>query len=506
VTAVRAGGGGSGTTVGAMATHATAAVSEELAGRLAKVLTAFHSDGAIPAAFGILTPEGVLSMKMKLFALAMVVGLGTVGVLSALPAGQPAPKADAKAKAAKPDEPPKEDFGRLPQDKRPKLVEIVDGGAGQYNVPLWLDGGKRLVLIQQYGAGETKVTTVKKVAGIELVRGFDTTRFLGTTANGSRWVGFETKGSGINSYSRLVTWDFADPLKPYAKRLGAVDFDRAADGEPERITPDGKTAFTLKGRVVEEGDRINPDSRPTKIEYVFRALDAATGEPVRTVAKVGEEEELLAHEFSPAADRLYLVTNTDAAPLLRCIDTATGKVVWAYKFPGAPAPRNSWHHKPIVFTADGLTLAVANRVWVDAPPPARIPGRGPPGFPGGRPRQTTAGTVLVLDALTGKERITPAGQGTGMNGLYALSPDGRLLAGWVATLRYPAETNGRESFKLVVWDLKTGKILKSWEHPANQRPFVTFAPNRPLMVLGQPSQDGKTSGTLGFWDLSGLLK
>jgi len=171
VTAVRAGGGGSGTTVGAMATHATAAVPEELAGRLAKVLTAFHSDGAIPAAFGILTPEGVLSMKMKLFALAMVaVGVGTVGVLSALPAGQPAPKADAKAKAAKPDEPPKEDFGRLPQDKRPKLVEIVDGGAGQYNVPLWLDGGKRLVLIQQYGAGETKVTTVTKVAGIELVR------------------------------------------------------------------------------------------------------------------------------------------------------------------------------------------------------------------------------------------------------------------------------------------------------------------------------------------------
>ncbi len=406
--------------------------------------------------------------------------------------------------SARPADPPKEDFNRPPRDKRAKLVEIADGGAGNYTFPLWLDGGKRLLLVDQYSEAEARAITVKGVAGVELVRGFNARKFLGTAGKGTRWVGFEEKGNGINSYARLVTWDFADPLKPYAKRLDAVDFDRPADGYPEAVTADGKLVLTRGTRVVEEGDRINPALKPEKRVWFFRALDAATGEPVRTVAKVEVEEEYLAHAFSPTANRLFLVTRTDGAPLARCFDTATGKDLWAHKFDGTPAHQNSWDSKPFVLTADGGTLALTNYTSVDAPPPAG--GRPTKGGPGGGGRRTMTGTILVLDAATGKKRVALAGQGTGANGVYAISPDGRLLAGRVAAMRDPDRGFGNEPVELAIWDLSTGKVIKSWEHPANLQPFVTFAPNRPLMVLGQPGADEKQPSTLGFWDLSGLLK
>ena len=61
--------------------------------------------------------------------------------------------------------------------------------------------------------------------------------------------------------------------------------------------------------------------------------------------------------------------------------------------------------------------------------------------------------------------------------------------------------------KLAIWHTKSGKVLKVWDYSYQSwNLFVTFSPNRPLMALWQPGADEKQSGTLGFWDLSGLLK
>jgi len=70
---------------------------------------------------------------------------------------------------------------------------------------------------------------------------------------------------------------------------------------------------------------------------------------------------------------------------------------------------------------------------------------------------------------------------------------------------------------IVVWDTSNGTVLKNWPH-TRSKVNADFAPNRPLLAVVEtwgpaaggkgpkPLEDRPNTSTLGFWDLSGLLK
>jgi len=154
-------------------------------------------------------------------------------------------------------------------------------------------------------------------------------------------------------------------------------------------------------------------------------------------------------------------------------------------------------------TANGGTLAATAILSADNPPPPR-PGRVGPGGPPGGVRRENVARIHLLDTATGKDRIELDGQGSGMNAVHAVSPDGRLVAGQLRD-KDPDGVSAR-GVKFAVWDTKSGKVLKAWDYASTTRDvFVAFHPTKPLMVLHQPDGD-KSAGTIGVWDLSGLLK
>jgi hypothetical protein len=231
------------------------------------------------------------------------------------------------------------EFNRPPRDKRAKLLDILEIDLPAYLVPVWQEEGKRLVLLSEWGVADGKKSVT--VAGIEIVKGLGCRgQFLGLTAKGTRWVEDVTKGSGLNAYHRLVTREFGDGTSRGGKSLDSVEFDRAADGNPVAVTPDGKTVFTI-------GTFFRKPATPgirEKVTYYFRALDGGSGEPQRTVATIdGDEEQYEASTFSPSRDRLYVSLRTQTGFAVRAFDTATGKLAWDRSFGGWPISQREYH-------------------------------------------------------------------------------------------------------------------------------------------------------------------
>ncbi len=472
--------------VGVLAAHATAAVSEELASRLAKSLAVFHSDGVLSAPLTELISEGVFSMRAKILTLVAAFGLGSVGVLAAWPTDEPKPQADAKAKADPPPkaevpkaDPPKEEFGRPPKDKRAKLVDSIDDVevVGSDISAIWHEDGKQFILDCSF-RGNKSLSPGK--TGWALTR-TSLPGYLGFLDGGKKWMGREVKGTGVNAAARLVTWDFTDPARPTKNRLSAVEYDRVADGAPCAVTPDGKTVFTVGRNVIE----VAGEKRQAVETHFIRALDAETGDPIRTLAKTSAGERYAYHEFSPTRDRLYFFLTNATGCVVKAIRTADGKAEWERAFE-KENPFTGAHNLGHQVSGDGKSLAFS--LWA-----------------AGRDRSR----IRVVETATGKDRVELLEQGSDYNTVLAISPDGRLLAGQVTAVR--TGDSKPAASRLVVWQLATGKPLTSWETTGRENLFVTFAPNKPLMVLWQgsspsPSQNTVDTGTLGFWDLSGLLK
>lgn len=396
------------------------------------------------------------------------------------------------------------EFNRPPRDQRAKLLDVAEFAVPAYPAPFWQDGGKRLLLLSEYG--ETDGGGRVALGGVEIVRGFGTAHpFIGRLGDGGQWVEYVSRGSGINSYHRLVTRPFGDGTDRAANRaakpLASVEFDRT-DGVPAAVTPDGKTVFTL-GYTPTAGPGDGRMARPT-FSYFVRALDGAGGEPQRTVAKIdAPSEEYKGHAFNADRTRLFLAAFIPTGFVIRAVDTSNGKPVWERTFDGPRASAGVYSPYRMRLTANGGTLA-ATAILSTAPPPAPRPGGFGPGPPPGGARRENVARIHLLDTATGKDRIELDEQGTGLNSVHAVSPDGRLVAGQLRDKEQDGVT--ARGVKLAVWDSKSGKVLKAWEYTyTTQDVFVTFHPTKPLMVLHQPGGD-KSVGTIGVWDLSGLLK
>lgn len=514
--------------VGVLAAHATAAVSEELAVKVSKALTAFHADGALPAPLAGLISEGVLSMRTKLLALVAVVGLGSVGVLAGWPADEPKPQPAANAKADPPkgagpkgDEPPKEDFGRPPRERRAKLIDKHTAGV-RLSDPVWSADGKRLYVT----ANPTVAWSGHEFAeaGVTMTTPPNHSSYLGLTNGNKEYVAFSA-GGGVNAVNEAVGLDVREFLEfdgrktpaVNAKRVWSVEID-AEDGRPVAITSDRKRIFSKLD---------DPTNGPVKAW--FRVLDGKTGEPLRELVKPGDGETLAGWKFSATADRLFLAVNTAKGPRLRAIDTMTGKSVWDREIDFAAVVRPDppkGGTRPVVPGLDEkaakwqlpirATLAVSSR-WVGVNAIQNDPSNA----------RSVPGMVCVLvDAATGKDGPPLGDLGSGDNGIGSISADGKLIAGGTESLEPDNQPPGgfggggpggrsvRSRRQLVVWSGETGKVLKVW--PTDHSVTVAFSPTAPLLaVFDTKATRTRTDAnnftttyqtTLGFWDLSGLLK
>jgi WD40 repeat protein len=123
-------------------------------------------------------------------------------------------------------------------------------------------------------------------------------------------------------------------------------------------------------------------------DQVIRLWDAGTGRPRGTL--FGHHSQLLSLAFSPDGKRLLSVSDREDG-CVRVWDLASGKRLWS-------AFEKQWRISAAAFAPDGRTVAVAN----------------------------DTASIVLLDADTGKERLSVRGHPGTLRGL-AFSPQGDYL-------------------------------------------------------------------------------
>jgi WD40 repeat protein len=244
---------------------------------------------------------------------------------------------------------------------------------------------------------------------------------------------------------------------------------------------------------------VAPDGKTIASNAVYderiRLWDAATGKE-KLVA--GHHDEIRTAAFSP--DGKLIATGSGGDGTVRLWDAARGTELRTLKLKGEPNHFARGRSIVLRFSADSRTVSAAGQSWDVATGKETETAAEPRGqwsvfSPDG---QTMARVeegadrypVLVLrDSPTGRllHRLLPQGKiGRLLNtGAIGFSPDGRLLAtGYLEEMpggqRAPVDT-------VRLWDVATGKQLRSFRSATDAPAFVVFSPEGELLV------------TSGFW-------
>jgi hypothetical protein len=435
---------------------------------------------------------------------------------------------------------------------RPKLVVSARLEA-DVNGVLWTPDGKHLIL--RCGDGKARVVRrdlltadepeVKPTTEFALPDG----GFHLALAPGGTDLYSVVPAKRFNSESRLLVWDLKRVLE--AKEVAKPD--RAVTLEPDTpyqgaLSADGKNLLThtLEPRRAQPnpnaaaGGGWNPGfggwdgGRPQNPEYTARfvRLNARTGDVTDEIAVFDDPQvKYAAHAVDPKANRLFVHLHTADETVIRCLDATTGKQTWERKLEQKPSPRGQ--HELLVSPDGGLVGVVQSVLQaVPAPQPAGGGGggaRGGFGGPaGGQPRMnyTQRSLPVLLTAKTGETAVEVPADEIQSASLHTFSADGRLLVGSVS--------KDNNSSQVVVWDTKTGKVVKAWSGRWRNDMHLAFAPTGYELVAAEVestpvygpqtaipshmSQNGQQwqshrevirteyKATLGVWDLSPLVK
>jgi RNA polymerase sigma factor (sigma-70 family) len=427
-----------------------------------------------------LAREG-LPMKAWLGSVAVVLAAGLAVVAGARPDPPTPPPANPTpvAVVADPVQPlaPKKAEAQLPI--RPRITQRTEMGF-HATFAGWSADGRRVAVL---GAGKVKLfETDTLISRGELYVGHRA-KVVGFTRDAPALVVYRGRFGELTSEDEVQFWPVpkaADQIVP--PRTITLDDDA---GRPVAVLPDGKAVVTARyvvGRT--------PDGAKDATSTVYLLVDAATGAVVREVGRVGG---FAHHAVTADGAALVAVVRTRTGFAVEKWDVSTGKRVWSRD----------------VVTAEERHLA---RVGVPHPEP--IPSPDGKTFALAVPRQFTepgsvradflGSVVQVFDTATGEDGpVKLADQTDYRNEPAAYSRDGRLLAGWTVDAR-----GGSGAARLVVWDTRTGKVLKGWEGGSRQRVTFGFAPDLPVLAVVEQhlsSEQGGTS-TLALWDVSMLVK
>jgi WD40 repeat protein len=482
---------------------ARAAVSPDLARRT--IATAVAGAGGGPVAAGVrsLATGGGLTMRKLIgwvVASAAVAGLA-VGAVAALPgpdrqppnspvAKEAEPKADWTAPAAPK---PSADGEKPVRAGKPRLVRTFELTARVTDIPIWSPDGDLLAVEESGGA--VAVYDTRAPAVREIVRTNRQSSPLGFLAGKPMLVTYWAAPGRINAENRLLFWDVST-LPPPAAAPGparapvitaarTVEYD-LSDGTPFAVLPDGKAVLTLTvtQRRSKSGVVIGGSA-------VVRLLDATTGEPVRELARV--EGDLHTASLAPDGKSLAVVydrlgepadtTRPQAVPsrtaVVESIDVPDGKRRWSREFKG-------WKKSGGIYALPLKAVYSPDRKWLAVTLQETA-----------KERTATVGSIRLLDAGTGKDGPPVEDQASEFNKPMSFSHDGQLLVGYARTERGEPQ--------LRVWDVRTGRLRKSWDGTA----LAAFAPDRPVLAILENVSDGRNDppqAVLGFWDLAALLK
>ncbi len=530
-----------------LAANATAAVPDELAGRLAAFLQHLSAGDPIGGPVGDLIREG-FTVRTKLWAGLLAVGVGAGLTFAAWPGGDEKPKADPPPATKKPDE-PKAD-GKPAKPTKAKLIDTIEVDK-PISAPEWADHGRLLYVVVKpadrsieralsQAANRTYTmqsyrTTPAKADEVRLFNSFEYPAggFLGQFGDDMSAAVYSPARGRINAPDLIQFFTLDQRLVAPRRDSSQVEIDVAEVGKPFAISPDGKAVFAEQVKTT--GDDTN---------VTVRLLDPKTGDAVRTLGTFGGENlTVRGYKLSRAADRLFVYLHGRDYVTVECIDVATNKSVWNVQFPDRPRP-------------EGRQVSLAPNLLVPSRDGKLVAAHLTKGQDGAETR--------VLDATNGESVVELQGVPAGGAAVpLDFSHDGRLLVGKTSYPRnrnpgfggageggaVPAGPLGRPAGEtgpdqLVVWDLRSGKVLRAWDDQL--RVEVAFAPDRPVLAVvesertvtgarvggggfnpgGDRTGGGRTGGfggggapvdagaaptltyrsTIGFWDLAPLVK
>lgn len=496
----------------------TTAVPPDLAAKTVEAATAWAAGGVVAAHLrSLMSDGGPVMWKATGVIAAAVAAVGlAVGAAAAWPGANPDEPAKPSPAKAEPMAKAGEDGEKPANGTKPRLLASANL-EGTTALPVWSADGSMLAVtagrnITIYDGRTLRALLTFPTGEVGTMVGFTREKpALVTYLNGPR---------RINSTTQLRFWEL--PRKdaggawiaqgPHLARATELD---ASDGHPFAISADGKVGLT----VTNDRKQKAADEQPIVTSTRFRALDAGSGEVIKEVATV--EGLTTGFAASPDGRRLVVLSRSEKGQLeVACLDVESGKPVWSQSFakraePGELVPDLS----TVSISPDGTRLSVnaAMSEYDPTPsgpgalsgaPPGTSRGGGNPFLPKGKGQRPTrlVGRVFLLDMTAGNPYFPPEGTADESWIGLGFSHDGKLFVG--------RSGPGRSDSQLRVWEVRSGKVLKTWEGSAD----AAFAPDRPTLAILEHYQElppatdlgGRrqlvNKASLGLWDLSALLK
>jgi RNA polymerase sigma factor (sigma-70 family) len=483
--------------------QAAAVVTNEILMKTCALVADWTVGATVPGSLARLAQGGFFVRKTLILGAVMLAGVAGA-VFAAQPGENPPPVDPPKppvALARKPDAPPLPKVEPKPADKpvrytsSPRLKAGWDVELSYTDRLVWSPDGTTLAVAGDEPAFEkpparsifyllaypAKPKTVDRL----LTPLPKDTNFVGFTSDGKHVITDLREYTLLSGYHRVSFWDptkgeqpagglWPSPGRPLVLTEGAklrtIDFD-GGDLYDYAFPSGGKVFRTI---------RYERDAKGEIVGLAVVEIDAHTGQTGKTLLKEEANENVTSQggrTFSPDGQRFALMDKNFTKVTVYDLDH--GKKLSEFKFP-AESPPATAHGSGLVlqmvFSQDGKRLVVSRGV----------------------------GQVFVVNTDTGK--LFPALEGTAMAAAYpksqAFSGDGRLVV-LSGDFKEPVTKGGRplafaqarRSF-LTVWDVETGKVLKSWPRSAR----VAFCPTRPILAILE--NHGKDTFRVGFWDFS----
>jgi hypothetical protein len=365
---------------------------------------------------------------------------------------------------------------------------------------VWLPDGKHLILrchdgiarvVRRDQIGENE-PTVKAIVEFKLPA---RCQHLELTAEGNQLYSVVAAEGKLTTESRLHFWN----LKQVLAGTAGEKAERVITLENDPVFP---IAISADSRQLIAGSTEMQPSGNQSIR--FDRLSTKTGDRLSELVNFDETNQVYCHHsLDPKANRLFVYTNGTEDSRMQCLDLANGKSIWDRTFSDRPA---NGQGGCVTHSPDGRLVAFAYAMM--APHPNTQPGNAP--------QLIQRFIPTLLNAKTGETMELPVDD-IFYTQIHAFSADGRLLVGRSANIS--------GNWQMMVWDTKTGKVLRSWKGFPDG--VVAFSPSgyellaidREQTVEITTTQIQSTSGNsvsqpvtrtthksiVGIWDLAPLV-
>jgi RNA polymerase sigma factor (sigma-70 family) len=492
-----------------------AVLPAELLAKTCGLVADWMAGGAIPRPLIKLT-EGGMTMRKMLMLGALTTAAAVAGVVYA---AQPAPnsiaadphKSAAVSGKSEVAEQPVSDA--KPGDKpgaftsTPKLQDTLDISLANPTTVLWNSTGTQLAI---EGSDAIGVISFDPHRTTPLNRPLNPPSLVGFTPDGKKVLTELREYNLLSGLHRLEFWVERQQFATLAS-VRTVNLD-PTETQGYAFAADGKTYRTL---AIERQASTFIVNRIQVLE-----VDAVTGKRLKSLLTVNAST----YALSSDGKRLAVMETKDSEDRVVVFDVDRATKLFSYALPaewkapnqpkaGMQTFSGAGRSSSLTFSPDGRRLIVYDGIGIIDNESGAIGGE--------HIRAGGAiGQTLVLNADTGK--ALPALEGVDVGQCIDIHPspqaftaDSRLLV--LSGSRYdvvkqklktkdPMEAEqiqmrleSQRQF-LTVWDMQTGKVLKTWDRSANiPFPQVAFNPVRPVLAILEPNRGGTR---IGLWDFS----